>query len=512
MYDLVIRNALVYDGSGGKPEKLNVAVLGDRIAAVTARNIARGRRNVDASGLILTPGFIDMHTHTDLQALRDRDLTAKIHQGITTDVSGNCGTGVFPYSPSLPDYTQDVLGTWADWAWTDFPSYKSYLERGGIGINEVFLTSHTALRLAVMGSSASRPAAPDEIERMSALLSASISQGSLGFSSGLYYSPCVFASREELLALLGVVAERGALFAVHHRCEGNEVESSLEEVLGLAYEAGCRIEVSHLKAIGKENQWKVPRLLEIIEEYRAKGLDVGFDQYPYDFGSTSLFSLLPPDILGLSRFEQRLALSIDIDRREIKEEILSPHGWDSIYEMAGPENITVLSSDTFPEVNGKRLVDLGPDPLDALFDILAEETGSAVMTDVTQSKESLRLIMAHPLMSFGTDALYSSPKPHPRSYHSTVEFMKYVKGGVMSVEEGIRRMTGANADKIGLIERGYIREGYKADLLLLDLDGFCESGDDNKGLCLVLVNGKVCYDGIWHSPRAGEVITRFRRS
>ena len=510
MYDLVVRDALVCDGSGKAPFKANVAVFADRIAAVTARPLGRARRVVEGEGLLLAPGFIDIHTHTDLQVLRDRDMRAKLGQGITTDVSGNCGIGTFPFSPALPGYVQDVLGAWDDWAWTGFSSYKEYVENGGLGINEAFLTSHTALRLSAMGEDASREATDEEIDVMCSHLAESIEQGSLGLSSGLYYVPAVFASEKELLALLRTVAAKGALFAVHHRSEGNDVVSSLKEVLELSRKAGCRLEVSHLKAIGRNNQAKVPEMLRMIEEYRKDGLDVGFDQYPYIFGSTSLFSLLPPRILGLTRIEMRFALSLESERKEIRREILNPEGWDSIYELAGPENITVLSSDSCPEANGKRLSELGPDPLEALFDLLADETGSAVMTDVTQSEDSLRMIMSHPLMSFGTDSLYSSPSPHPRSYHSTAQFLRYAREGVLSVEECIRRMTGLNADKLGLTDRGYVKEGYKADLVLLDPGSFKENGQGNDGLSLVLVNGKACYDGRWHSPRSGEVICQSR--
>lgn len=512
MYDILIRNALVMDGTGGVPFKANAGITGDTISVLTSREIESARRVMDASGLVLCPGFIDMHTHTDLEVLRDRDMKAKIHQGITTDVSGNCGIGTFPYSPMLPECVQDVLGAWDDWDWDGFSSYKGYLEKDGIGINEAFLVSHTALRLAVLGKDSSREASEQEILSMCALLDTALSEGAIGLSSGLYYIPCVFASHKELLALLRTVARHNALFAVHHRCEGNEVVSSLKEVLDLSLEAGCRLEVSHLKAIGRKNQAKVPELLRMIEDYRDRGLDVHFDQYPYNFGSTSLFSLLPPRILGLSRIELRLALSLESEREVIKHEILTPDGWDSVYEMVGPENITVLSSDTFPELNGKTLAEFGGDPLDALFDLLAEETGSAVMTDVTQSEESLRLIMSHPLMSFGTDALYSSPVPHPRSYHSTVRFLGYARDGVMSYEEAIRRMTGANADKIGILDRGYVREGYKADLLLLDPDALREDGMENDGFRLVLVNGKICYDGRWRNPRSGKVLSRSRRN
>ena len=495
MYDYMFRSALVADGSGGKPFRANVAVFGDSIAFIGNEEITRSKEVIDASGCILVPGFIDIHTHTDLEVLRNRDMAARISQGITTDVSGNCGVGVFPNSgEALRSAVMDVLGVWDDWNWTDYPSYRARLMDGGIGINEAFLVSHTALRLEALGGNAGREASDSEIDAMCASLDKLLDEGAWGFSTGLYYAPCVFASRKELLSLFSVVRRHSAICAVHHRCEGNDVISSLDEVISLARETGARLEISHLKAIGNANQKKVPQLLSMIEKAREEGVDVKFDQYPYSYGSTSLFSLLPPDILSLSRFEQRIALSLDNEREEIRNEILHPDGWDSIYEMVGPDDITAMYLEDHPDLSGKTLSEIGKirgcDPLDALFDILSEETGLAVMTDVTESEENLHLIMKHPLASFGTDSLYSSPVPHPRSYHSTVEYLfAAVKGGLLPLESAVRRMTGENADRMGFKDRGYIREGYKADIVLLDPEKLGTDGKGNRGFRMVMVNG-----------------------
>ena len=498
MYDKLIRNALIYDGTGKAPYRANVALFRDRIAFIGNERIARTKDVIDASSYILTPGFIDIHTHTDLLMLRDPDMKARIDQGITTDVSGNCGIGVFPSSgEELKSAVSDVLGEWDDWSWTDYRSFCRKAEENGCAINEAFLVSHTALRLKVLGGNAGRAAAESEIDAMCALLDSLLSAGCWGFSSGLYYAPCLFAERKELLALLRVVKDHNKLFAVHHRCEGNDVLASLEEVLSAAAETGVRIEVSHLKAIGGKNQEKVPRMLEMIEKARADGVDVKFDQYPYTYGSTSLFSLLPPHMLSLSRFEQRLALSLENERADLKEEIMHPAGWDSIYEMVGPEYITALYLEGHDEYSGMTLSEIGKmkgkDPLDALFDILSEETGLAVMTDVTESEENLRLIMKHPLASFGTDSLYSSPLPHPRSYHGAVEYLsKYILSEqILPLEEGIRRMTGENASRLGLEYRGLVKEGYYADLLLISPEKLRVNGDKNEGIEMVMVNGEI---------------------
>ena len=513
MYDVLVKNGLIYDGTGGEPYVSDVAVFGDRIAIVGKTGITRAKRMIDASGSAVLPGFIDIHTHTDLLALRDRDMKVRLSQGITTDVSGNCGIGVFPFSSELPGTVEDVLGSYGSWSWKDYAGYRSELMKGGTGVNEAFLVSHTALRLAVMGERASEEASDEDIERMCSILSSILEEGAWGFSSGLYYAPCLFASRKELKRLLETVQEHGRIFSVHHRCEGDDVIKSLDEVLSLASETGVRTEVSHLKAIGRKNQDKVPQLLEMIENCRNGGTDVKFDQYPYTFGSTSLFSLLPPHILALSRLEQRLALSLENERDEIRKEMMNPEGWDSIYAMAGPDDISALYLESHPEYAGMTLSEIGrvreSDPLDALFNILSEETGLAVMSDITESEENLLRIMRHPLMSFGSDSLYSSPVPHPRSLHATVEFLAhYVRDmKVMPFEEGVRRLTGENADRMGFTSRGYIREGYKADIVIARPEALAVDGDGNTGFDEVIVNGQIAVDGgRFTGVRAGEVL------
>ncbi len=514
MYDLMFRDALVIDGSGTEPYRANVAVFGDRIAFIGREDISRAKVIIDASRFVLTPGFIDMHTHTDLQVLRDRDMKAKLHQGILTDVSGNCGIGVFPNSSeALHIAVEDVLGTYDAWSWKTYSDYKRTLLSGGIGINEIFLASHSALRYAALGSEAGRTATDREREAMCEMLDSLMNEGIRGFSTGLYYSPCLFADENELAALLSVVRSHDGIFAVHHRCEGDDVIASLAEVLSLAEKNNVRLEISHLKAIGKANQEKVPKMLEMIEAARSRGLDVQADQYPYSYGSTSLFSLLPPRILSLSRLEQRLALSLEWERANLKDEMMHPSSWDSVYEMVGPEDIRIIYLESHNEYQGLSLAEIGKergtDPLDALFDILSEEPGLAVMSDVTQSDESLRLIMKHPLVSFGTDALYSSPMPHPRSYHSTVEYIsRYVlKEHVMALPEAVRKMTGLNADKLRLKDRGYIREGYVADILLFSPEKLGESGNDNTGFEAVLLAGKPqLMNGKWNYTRSGKIL------
>lgn len=500
MYDIILKNGLVLDGRGSKPFRANVAIFSDSIALVTTSDISRSRLVIDCSGKYIAPGFIDSHCHTDFLVLRDPKAEARIGQGITTDVTGNCGIGVFPYiSPLLKDMVKDVLGEWNEWKWKDFSSMKRYYLEKKIGVNELFLVSHTALRIAAMGSDCTREAREEEIERMCSTLRGELRSGAKGFSTGLYYSPCVYSDEKELSRILETVKEEGGIFTVHHRSEGNGCLESLREVLSTALKSGVRTEISHLKAIGGRNQGKALKMLSLIEEYRNDGLDVKFDQYPYTFGSTSLFSLLPPRVLAYSRLEQRMALSLESEREVIRKEIMEDTTWDSIYPLVGPENIKALFLSSSPQYNGMTLEEIAgemkvSDPLDALFDILRDETGLAVMTDTTETDETLERIMVHPLMCFGSDSLYSSPVPHPRSYHSTVEFLsKYVRDRkLLSLEEAVRRMTGETAERFGIKDRGILDEGYRADITVFDLEKL-KTGErgTNEGIECVILNGKL---------------------
>lgn len=514
MYDYIFKNATVVDGTGAKPYCANVATFAGSIVFIGKEPITRGKNVIECNGRILSPGFIDIHCHTDLYLLKDRDAKARICQGITTDVTGNCGIGTFPnFNNGLKKVVGDVLGEYDNWDWSDYKSWKSFVEKGGIGNNTIYLVSHTALRVGAMGEDSGRAASDKEIDMMCSLLDDALKSGAYGLSSGLYYAPCVYAERKELLALLNVVKKNDKFFAVHHRCEGNDVVQSLKEVLDLALESGVRIEVSHLKAIGNKNQDKVDTILEMIEEYQSKGVDVKFDQYPYIYGSTSLFSLLPPSILAYSRYEQRIALSLENERDDIRKEILNPSGWDSIYEMVGPDKIKAIYLESHKELNGKTLSEIGAllkqDPLDALFSVLADESGLAVMEDITTTDDNLKKIMKHESMCFGTDSLYSTPLPHPRSYHGAIEFLsRYIRDDkVMPLEEGIRKMTGETASRLR-IERGVIKEGRPADLVLFDLDRLKVNDDfTNDGIEYVLVNGECALSsGNITGARNGKVL------
>lgn len=507
---ILFTNAMVVDGTGSVPFYGMVAIAHGKILYCgPSRPDIEAERTIDLKGKYLVPGFIDMHGHSDLYLLGHPEMQEKITQGITTEVVGNCGMGVYPLSDTmakrelLSQMASDILGTYGQpWPWKDAKDYALAAQDRGCRTRLVLLQAHAPLRIFAMEGNPNRAATSKEIATMVDLLHRSYDQGVAGLSSGLYYAPSLFATRDELVALTGATAERDRLFAVHHRCEGDGVLESLEEVLELALHSRVRIEISHLKAIGKRNQHLVPAMLELLESYGRQGLQVGFDQYPYTFGSTSLYSLLPPAYLGLSRKELTAALESPSEREKIKSGMIDADGWDSIVSLCGWDSISVMHIDGKPEMEGKTLSDLAAsqeiDPFELLFDLLMEGPQTAVMADITQSEQSLQTILSHRLGSFGTDALYSGSVRHPRSTRATRHlFSRYGKElKTIPIESMIAKMTGIPARRLGLADRGLVKEGLLADLVVLDMDSMEDADGPGRGIELVMQGGEII------SPRA----------
>lgn len=468
----LIRGGLVFDGTPDAGEKLDVLIDGPKIVHVGRVDTNSQMKVIDAGGLCVCPGFIDIHGHSDLEILRDPSMKAKVRQGITTELGGNCGIGVFPI-PKPENFPGrqicDILGPYDDFSWHDYAGYK---ERTGESPYSLFmLQGHSMLRCAAMEGNPNRPATENEIRKMEGLLQESLDQGCLGLSTGLYYAPCIYASREELLRLSRVVSRNSRFLCVHHRCEGSQIISSLEEILSIAEEAEVKLEISHLKIIGKKNQGLLDRVFGLLEENRT-----GFDQYPYTYGNTSLCSLLPPDLLALGEDDRRKALLSPGVRKQAQKEMAQPRNWDSITELAGFEDIFISQLSCFPGYIGKSLLQISEernqDPYESLFDLLSEETGNAMMIDVTETGETLRRIFCHPLGVFGTDALYTGGKAHPRSYNAAPHCMNrdFLKQMGKPLEFCINRMTGKTALRFGMTDRGFIRDGMRADLVIFDRD------------------------------------------
>lgn len=481
---LLITDALIVDGTGAPKFLGSVAITGDTIIYVGPHlDTLTADKNISLDGGYLTPGLIDMHGHSDLHVLRGSAMREKIFQGITTEVCGNCGMGVFPLGEtphqreSLADLSTDILGRYRQrWPWSTFASYANCVDHSEPLTHLIGLQGHAPLRIAAMYHEVNRPATKCEVDCMCNLLHQSYDMGAAGFSTGLYYAPCQFADRAELRALLQVTSQRDRIFSVHHRWEGDGVIESLREVLDLALATSVRSEISHLKAIGKRNQQYVPAMLQLLEAYESAGLDIGFDQYPYTFGSTSLYSLLPPDCLKVPRGELSSLLRDPEQRARIRLQMLDAHDWDSIVSLCGWEDIYSVYVEGRPELTGKSWSELaasqGCSEFDLLFDVIAELPETAVMADITQSEASISLILQHRLGCFGTDALYSTEMTHPRSHRAVQDLIErhYYQLHDLTIERLVARMTSLPAKRLQLRDRGIIAQGYKADLTGFTVD------------------------------------------
>lgn len=471
----ILKDVLIFDGSL-QPAKKGFIVLNDKlIEDVVYKDFDSsdyfGDKVVDCKGLCACPGIIDIHAHSDLEILRNPSFPAKINQGITTDVSGNCGVGVFPIKEGVEvdlSLLTDILGPYDD---INFKDYNSYKERLNSDFSILMLQSHSMLRFNAIKGNPNREATDSEIKHMCDLLDESLSQGALGLSTGLYYAPCIYASEKELIELFKVVKKHKKFVAVHHRCEGSDIINSLKEIIGLVEKVGVDLEISHLKIVGMKNQHLLNQVISLVENCKYI---LGFDQYPYSYGSTSLKSMLPPSVLSLDSDVQHLVLKDKTKRKEIISQMKNPQGWDSLLELCGAENIKVTALSHFPEYEQKTLYEIASirnqDPYECFLDLMAEETGLAMMIDRTENEEVLKTLFNHPLSVFGTDALYNGGAEHPRSYEAVPHMLEQSFREKMSctLEYIIHRMSGKTANRLKLKDRGFLKPGLKGDVVIFD--------------------------------------------
>ena len=443
---------------------------------VIADKILGKYTEVDAKGAGVSPEFLDFHEHSEFYSYNHPELEAKRKQCVRGSVIGNCGISVYPIVKDRFELLKrSVLSTLGEWPkdedgndvfWKDLKGFKKILKDRGVQNRLYFLTGHAALRIAAMEGNPNREATDSEIGKMCILLEEMIEQGAVGFSTGLYYAPCIFASKKELLSLLKVVAKYNdrCFFAVHIREEGNGVLESLNEVIELSKKAGCRLEISHLKAVGVKNQIKVDAMLYLIEKAKSDGLDVMFDQYPYTYGSTSLFSLLPPDALSLKDEDLKKNMKDKAWREKIKNEMLHPNHFESIAELCTFDNVFIQALGNTDEYNGKSINEIAKlrkdsDSFDTFFDLLLESNDLAVMKDTTTNMDSLIKIYKHPLSIYASDSLYAGKSWHERSAECTMQALRIARecggGAATFMPNAIYRMTVRGAKRLPNDETKY---------------------------------------------------------
>ncbi|WP_135553824.1 N-acyl-D-amino-acid deacylase family protein [Paenibacillus cymbidii] len=526
MLDLVIRNGRIVDGTGNPWLRGDVGVK-DGVIAIVGRVDQESRETIDAGGLAIAPGFIDGHCHSDLMIFDHPLSDIKLRQGVTTEVVGNCGLAPAPFVPSqaeaLQTYIQPVLGRteWA-WPWETVEQYMASVAGLGPAENVATYVAHGALRIAVMGF-VNRPARPDELALMKRMLEHGLQAGAIGLSIGLLYAPGSYTSREELAELCSVLPKYNGLFSTHIRGEGNNLIPSVKEVIWIAERAGVSLHISHLKAAGKANWGKVIEALELIEDARARGLDVTTDVYPYHAGSTTLTTVLPPWVLEGGIEATLQAFRDPALRKRIKEELgREQEAWDNLVCSTGWQSVFVsaVMTEANKPLEGKHIAEIsetrGVHPVDCMMDLLLEENGRVSIVYFHMSDDDVTEVVAYEKSLIASDSLTcETGKPHPRLYGSFPRlFARYVRDKrVLSLEQAVRKVTSFPVQRFKLGKRGLIVPGYAADLVVFDPDKiqdlatFEEPRQYPLGIPHVVVNGKLTLQDEQHTgTRSGGLI------
>ena len=529
MLDLKIEGATVIDGTGVTGGRADVGIRGEAIAAVGDLSRESAASTLRAAGRVVAPGFIDMHSHSDWRLWENRRAESKIRQGVTTEVVGNCGFSPAPVSDKFLD---DLRGfalyvpKGMDFAWRSVGDYLRAFDQEGTALNVVQLVGHGTLRIAAMGFARRAPEAA-ELTRMQRLLADAMEDGAWGLSTGLIYAPGSYATTEEIVELARVAGRHRGFYASHIRGEGATLLDAVREAIHVGREADLPVQVSHVKAAGRPNCGRVADALALIDAARGEGLDVMADVYPYTASSTTVRTLLPDWALegGIEAMQQRLG---DPEARaRIRAELMAPVTGQGVLDRIGWENIMIAFCARRKDAEGRRLSEIGAargmDPLDAALELIADEAGKAYMILFQLDEKDLRRALAHPAVMIGSDGSSLAPygplaagKPHPRSYGTFPRVLgEYTREQrVLGLPEAIHKMTGLPARRLGLRDRGIVRPGAKADLVVFDPKRIADRATYEEphrypvGIEHVVVNGRfVVKDGQHTGSLPGKLLT-----
>jgi N-acyl-D-amino-acid deacylase len=520
-YDLVIQNATIIDGSGAPSYVSDVYVKADTISFIgVMEEDVRVRTRIDATGLALTPGFINMLSWATESLLSDGRSMSDILQGVTLEVMGE-GWSMGPNSDSMRTENRP---------WVTLKDYLDELERRGVSPNVASYVGASTVRIHVMGHE-NRAPTEDELARMQALVAQAMADGAVGLSTALIYSPGAFATTDEIIALAKAAAPYDGVYISHIRSEGNRLLEAIDELITISSEAGIRGEFFHLKTAGEANWPKQQTVLDRIEAARNAGVRVSANMYPYTAASTSLTAIMPPDVMEDGHDAWVSRLSDPIQRAEIKARILETQDeWENFYQLAGdPERIVLVGfrNDSLQMYSGLSLAEIarrhGKDPIDTAMDLVVMDDSRVGAVYFLMSEENVRSIMSKDWVSFGSDSGSFAAegdqllrKPHPRAYGSFARVLGHYARDeqVMSMEEAVRRLTSLPASNLRLERRGLLKPGYYADLVLFDpntiIDNatFSEPHQYATGVHHVFVNGvQVVRDGAHTGKFPGRALS-----
>ncbi len=539
--DVVIRNGRTLDGTGAPERHEDVAIQGGKIAGMGGE--VEADEVIDAAGKVVAPGFIDLHSHGDLVLAWPSEerlslLEGRTAQGITTEIVGNCGLGVCPLAGDaaaiLPEINGWMTPASFPWSWKGVSGYLSHLEGVGIPVNVGTLAPHGPLRLGVR-SLAPGETSGNERRLMADALDAALEEGAFGLSAGLIYPPGMYTSTDELSFLARRVARAEGVFTCHLRGSSETLLDAVSEILRIGSETGVRVHHSHAEAVGRRHWPKLSRFLEMEEAARAEGIQVSLDMFPYTVAATMMLAIYPPWSLegGLEKLIARMKDEGERERIRVSIETVSPSwppwregGWPhNLVKAVGWERIRVASvgSDRNRGALGMTLEELGRargrDPFDAISDLMVEEEGNVgqFVEDIT-GKEGIATLVKRPEVAFITDANdYGKGRPHPAAYGSFPRILgHYVRGErLLTLAEAVRRMTSLPASILGLRDRGVLREGAFADVVVFDPDAIEDRATLEEprrratGVDAVLVNGRVvCRNGALTGTLPGAVLRR----
>lgn len=533
--ELVLRNGLVADGTGRGLYQADVAIRRNYILAIDAPNSLHAMEELECKGLVIAPGFIDTHSHSDLRVLMEPELPMKIRQGITLEVFGQDGISVAPIrSADQPAVARSLAGLDGDlgraWDWQSVAEYLAAIERARPAIDCAYLIPHGAVRLSVMGME-DRQARSDEIAAMQELIRQSMREGALGLSTGLIYPPCCFADTAELIELCRAVVEFDGIFVSHLRSESDYIEDAIAEMIEVGKQSGVRVHISHFKIAGRENWNRIDGVLAMIAQAQSEGVRLTADQYPYIAGSTMLGAILPPwaHAGGVEETLKRLA-SAD-ERGKMRAAMLdrSPSRWDNFWKWSGPTGIVIpdIPSGNHPDYLGKNLAEAASlknqtdqvseaDAIEFAFDLLLAERMGVGMISFSQSEDVVCKIMQQSYVNVCTDGLLGG-KPHPRAYGTYPRILgRYVREqNLLSLDEAVRKMSGLAAETFQLARYGKIQAGFQANLVafnphhVIDRATFEDSKQFPEGIEHVIIEGvpAIRY-GESYLPGSGKAVRR----
>src|SRR5437763_16415 len=527
-WDILIRGGTLYDGSSRPGERGDVAISDGRIAQIGRDLPGDAERVIDAAGLAVTPGFIDIKTHSDFTLPINPKAESKVRQGVTTEIIGHCGFSVAPVLPGKTQLLADYLSGGAPWLPFRETSFPDYLDTfPAVAVNAGMLVGHNTLRLMVMGLEDRAPSAA-ELDQMCGLLEEGLGAGALGLSTGLFTPPGSFAEPAEIMALCAVVARHKAAYFTHIRDESNKVLEAIEEAIAVARAYPIHVEIVHLKCSGVDNWGKAAQILDRIEQARVEGCDIDCDAYPYAAGANPLKNLLPPwvQIGGNEAMLARLALPET--RARIEAEI-ADHGLNNWGRIPSWEAVQISISPKLPQHAGKTVAALAAerdvDPIDQVCDHLIADNGATRVLITSISEDDIRTIVRSPKALVGSDGncvadygTVSQGMPHPRFYGTLPRMIgRYVhQERLLPLEQAIHKMTGGSARALRLRDRGLLAEGYRADVATFDPADFRDQAtyaDPHRyptgARTTVIINGVVVVEHAEHTGATpGQVLRR----